>query len=133
MGVKIFVLLPVIVNVLGLEAAPGVALDVCPGVINKTHVPPLGAILPQELGAMVVPDGKAGDGLYVTFNAVLLKLVLVMVICLGVPVNAALPRVQLPTCVGQLTERAKAVTLADKVALPGVSERVMFKLLASLG
>ena len=49
----------------------------------NTHVP-AGAMFPQLAGAMVVPAGNAGDGLYVTLLAVDVP-VLVKVIVLGTP------------------------------------------------
>ena len=49
----------------------------------NTHVP-AGAMFPQLAGAMVVPAGNAGDGLYVTLLAVDVP-VLVKVIVLAAP------------------------------------------------
>lgn len=49
----------------------------------NTHVP-AGAMFPQLAGAIVVPSGNAGDGLYVTLVAVEAP-ALVMVIVLAAP------------------------------------------------
>ena len=77
----------------------------------NTHVP-AGAMFPQLAGAMVVPTGKEGDGLYVTLLAVEAP-VLVRVIVLAAP----------------LVLSASAVTLALMVLGRGGATKILKLLL----